>query len=435
MAITKKTIKDMDLKGKNIIMRVDFNVPMDGDFNARTITDDTRIKGALPTIKYALEHGAKKLVLMSHLGDPKKEEKKASEKEGFDKAKFDMQIKQKLSLKPVAEYLAKMLGKTVKMAPATFGPEVEKMVADLRDGEILMLENTRFNKAETSKDAAERSVMGKELAKGMDIYINDAFGTAHRAHASTAAIAEFLPAAAGLLMEKELNFLEDKVLNSPERPLVAIVGGAKVSSKIGVIENLLNKTDAIVIGGGMAFTFLKAMGHQIGTSLVEDDQIDTAKKIMAAAKTKNVEFLIPIDVVVADKFDPNANTKIVDATEIPDGWMGMDAGPKTIEAVIAVLKKSKTIFWNGPLGVFEFDKFATGTNAVAKVLAELPNALTIIGGGDSVAAVNKAGLADKMTHISTGGGASMELIEGKEMPGVVALNDKKGNCGCGCAKH
>ncbi|MGL4394317.1 MAG: phosphoglycerate kinase [Brevinema sp.] len=424
MAITKKTIKDMDLKGKSVIMRVDFNVPMTGDAAARTITDDTRIKGALPTIQYALDNGAKKLVLMSHLGDPKKEEKKASEKEGFDKAKFDAEIKQKLSLKPVAEHLAKMLGKTVKMAPATFGPEVEKMVAELADGEILMLENTRFNKQETSKDAAERAEMGKELAKGMDVYINDAFGTAHRAHASTAAIAEFLPAAAGLLMEKELNFLEDKVLNSPEHPFVAIVGGAKVSSKIGVIENLLSKTDAIVIGGGMAFTFFKAMGYPVGASLVEDDQIETAKKIMDAAKAKNVQFLLPVDVVIADKFAPDANAQTVDVTAIPDGWMGLDAGPKSIEEVVEVLKKAKTIFWNGPLGVFEFDKFADGTNAVSKTLAELPNALTIIGGGDSVAAVNKAGLADKMTHISTGGGASMELIEGKEMPGVAALNNK-----------
>ena len=430
MAITKKTIKDMDLKDKSVIMRVDFNVPMTGDANARTITDDTRVKGALPTIKHALENGAKKLVLMSHLGDPKKEEKKASEKEGFDKAKFATEVAQKLSLKPVAEHLSKLLGKTVKMAPATFGADVEKMIAELKDGEILMLENTRFNKEETSKDAAERAKMGEALAKGMDIYINDAFGTAHRAHASTEAVAKFLPAAAGLLMEKELNFLEDKVLNNPEHPFVAIVGGAKVSSKIGVIENLLDKTDAIIIGGGMAFTFFKAMGYSVGASLVEDDQLDTAKKIMAAAKAKNVQFLLPSDVVVADKFAPDANSQTVDANAIPEGWMGLDAGPKSIEEVIAVLKTAKTVFWNGPLGVFEFDKFAAGTDAVSKTLAELPNALTIIGGGDSVAAVNKAGLADKMSHISTGGGASMELIEGKEMPGVVALNDK-GCCG-GC---
>ncbi len=422
--MTKKTIKDMDLNGKSVIMRVDFNVPMTGDANARSITDDTRVQAALPTIKHALDQGASKLVLMSHLGDPKKEEKKVADKEGFDKAKFDVEIKQKLSLKPVADHLAKQLGVTVKMAPATFGAEVDKLVADLKQGEILMLENTRFNKEETSKDAAERAKMGEALAKGMDVFINDAFGTAHRAHASTEAVAKFLPAAAGLLMEKELNFLEDKVLKSPEHPFVAIVGGAKVSSKIGVIENLLDKTDAIVIGGGMAFTFFKAMGYSVGASLIEDDQIETATKIMAAAKAKNVQFLLPVDVVVADKFDADANAQTVDANAIPDGWMGLDAGPKSIEEVIAVLKTAKTVFWNGPLGVFEFDKFATGTNAVAKTLAELPNALTIIGGGDSVAAVNKAGLADKMSHISTGGGASMELIEGKEMPGVAALNDK-----------
>lgn len=431
MAITKKTIKDMDLKGKSVIMRVDFNVPMTGDAQSRTITDDTRVKGALPTIKYALENGAKKLVLMSHLGDPKKEEKKASEKEGFNASTFATEIAKKLSLKPVAEHLSTLLGKTVKMAPATFGADVEKMIAELKDGEILMLENTRFNKEETSKDATERAKMGESLAKGMDVFINDAFGTAHRAHASTEAIAKFLPAAAGLLMEKELNFLEDKVLKNPEHPFVAIVGGAKVSSKIGVIENLLDKTDAIIIGGGMAYTFFKAMGYSVGTSLVEDDQIDTAKKIMAAAKAKNVKFLLPTDVVVADKFAPDAASQIVNADAIPEGWMGLDAGPKSIEEVIAVLKTAKTIFWNGPLGVFEFDKFANGTDAVSKTLAELPNALTIIGGGDSVAAVNKAGLADKMSHISTGGGASMELIEGKEMPGVAALNDLS----CSCNKH
>lgn len=424
MAITKKTINDMDLKGKSVIMRVDFNVPMTGEASARTITDDTRVKAALPTIKHALESGVNKLVLMSHLGDPKKEEKKAAEKDGFNQEQFNIEIKQKLSLKPVAEHLSKLLGKTVKMAPATFGADVEKMIAELGDGEILMLENTRFNKEETSKDSTERAKMGEALAKGMDIYINDAFGTAHRAHASTEAVAKFLPAAAGLLMEKELNFLEDKVLNNPEHPFVAIVGGAKVSSKIGVIENLLDKTDAIVIGGGMAFTFFKAMGYNVGASLIEDDQLETATKIMAAAKAKNVQFLLPSDVVVADKFSADANAKTVPANEIPEGWMGLDAGPESIKEVQDVLKKAKTIFWNGPLGVFEFDKFSTGTFAVAETLAELPNALTIIGGGDSVAAVNKAGLADKMTHISTGGGASMELIEGKEMPGVAALNNK-----------
>ncbi|MGL4367027.1 MAG: phosphoglycerate kinase [Brevinemataceae bacterium] len=423
MSVAKKTIKDMDLNGKSVIMRVDFNVPMEGNADSRKITDDTRIRAALPTIQYALNNGVKKLVLMSHLGDPKKEQKKAEEKEGFNKEKFDLEIKQKLSLKPVAVHLSELLGKPVRFVPATVGVDVEKQIAELGNGEILMLENTRFNKAETSKDASERAGMGKELAKGMDLYINDAFGTAHRAHASTEAVAQFLPAAAGLLMEKELTFLQDKVLNKPEHPFVAIIGGAKVSSKIAVIENLLSKTDAIIIGGGMAYTFFKAMGYSVGSSLVEDDQIDVAKKIMVAAKEKNTKFVLPIDVVVADKFSADANSKVVNADQIPDGWMGLDAGPSSIEEIKAILLTAKTVFWNGPLGVFEIDQFAKGTNAVAEILADL-DAVTIIGGGDSVAAVNKAGLADKMTHISTGGGASMELIEGKEMPGIAALNDK-----------
>lgn len=423
MAISKKTVKNMDFKEKNVVMRVDFNVPMIGDASNRTITDDTRIRAALSTIKYILEQGAKKLVLMSHLGDPKKEQKKAEEKEGttFDKSKFDMEIRKKLSLKPVAEHLSKLLGKKVKTAASTFGPEAEKIIAELGDGEVLMLENTRFNPEETSKDEAERKKMAASIAKGMDIYVNDAFGTAHRAHASTETMALFLPAVAGLLMERELEFLEDKVLHNPEHPFVAIIGGAKVSSKIGVIENLLDKTDAIIIGGGMAFTFFKAMGYQVGASLIEEDQLETAKNIMHAAKTKGTKFVLPIDVVVADKFAEDANSKIVDVHNIPEGWMGLDAGPASIAEVEDILKTAKTVFWNGPLGVFEFEKFAAGTNAVAKTLAELKGVTTIIGGGDSVAAVNKAGVAEKMTHISTGGGASMELIEGKTLPGVAAL--------------
>lgn len=423
MAIRKKTVKDMDFKGKNVVMRVDFNVPMTGDASNRTITDDTRIKAALATIKYILDQGAKKLVLMSHLGDPKKEQKKAEEKQGssFDKAKFDEEIQKKLSLKPVAEHLSKLLGKNVKTAPAAFGAEAEKMIAELGNGEILMLENTRFNPEETSKDEAERKKMAASIAKGMDIYVNDAFGTAHRAHASTETMALCLPAVAGLLMERELEFLEDKVLHNPEHPFVAIIGGAKVSSKIGVIENLLDKTDAIIIGGGMAFTFFKAMGYHVGSSLIEEDQLETAKNIMNAAKAKGTKFILPVDVVVADKFAEDANSKIVDVDSIPEGWMGLDAGPKSIAEVENILKTAKTVFWNGPLGVFEFEKFAAGTNAVAKTLAELQGVTTIIGGGDSVAAVNKAGVADKMTHISTGGGASMELIEGKTLPGVAAL--------------
>nr|WP_092318197.1 phosphoglycerate kinase [Brevinema andersonii] len=423
--MSKKTVKDMDFKGKNVIMRVDFNVPMTGDATNCTITDDTRIRAALSTIKYILDHGAKKLVLMSHLGDPKKEQKKTEEKEGatFDRTKFDMEIRKKLSLKPVAEHLSKLLGKNVKTAPSTFGPETEKMIAELGDGEVLMLENTRFNPEETSKDEAERKKMAESIAKGMDIYVNDAFGAAHRAHASTETMALFLPAVAGILMERELEFLEDKVLHNPEHPFVAIIGGAKVSSKIGVIENLLDKTDAIIIGGGMAFTFFKAMGYHVGASLIEEDQLETAKKIMHAAKEKGTKFVLPIDVVVADKFSEDANSKIVDIHEIPEGWMGLDAGPKSIAEVEDIFKTARTVFWNGPLGVFEFEKFAAGTNTVAKTLAELKGVTTIIGGGDSVAAVNKAGVTDKMTHISTGGGASMELIEGKTLPGVAALLD------------
>ncbi|MGL5255127.1 MAG: phosphoglycerate kinase [Brevinema sp.] len=433
MSISKMTVKDIagNLKGKAVAMRVDFNVPMEGKSEARTITDDTRIQAALPTIKYVLEHGAAKLVLMSHLGDPKKEQKKAEEKQGaaFDKAAFDKDIKMKLSLKPVAEHLSKVLGKPVQMASATFGADVEAMVAALPEGGILMLENTRFHKEETSKDEADRKKMAESIAKGMNIYVNDAFGTAHRAHASTETMAQFLPAVAGLLMEKEIEFLSEKVLKSPAKPFVAIVGGAKVSSKIGVIENLLDKTDAIIIGGGMAFTFFKAMGYNVGASLIEDDQLDVAKKTLDAAKAKGVQFLLPSDVVVADKFAADANSKVVKCTEIPEGWMGLDAGPQSIDEVVAVLKTAKTVFWNGPLGVFEFDKFAAGTNAVALCLAELNNCITVIGGGDSVAAVNKAGVASKMTHISTGGGASMELIEGKVMPGLDALMDQ-GSCGC-----
>lgn len=434
MPISKKTVKDVgaNFKGKAVVMRVDFNVPMEGKSDARTITDDTRIQAALPTIKYVLEKGAKKLVLMSHLGDPKKEQKKAEEKQGaaFDRAAFDKDIKQKLSLKPLAEHLGKLLGKAVKVASAAFGPEVEKMVAEMKEGEILMLENTRFHKEETSKEEADRRKMAESIAKGMDCYVNDAFGTAHRAHASTETMAKYLPAVAGLLMEKEIEFLDEKVLKNPAKPFVAIIGGAKVSSKIGVIENLLSKTDAIIIGGGMAFTFFKAMGYKVGSSLVEDDQIEVAKKTLEAAKAKGVKFLLPSDVVIADKFAADAQSKVVPANAIPDGWMGLDAGPESIKEVEAVLKSAKTVFWNGPMGVFEFDKFAAGTNAVAKCLAAL-DAVTVIGGGDSVAAVNKAGLASKMTHISTGGGASMELIEGKEMPGITALLDAGASCGCG----
>ncbi|OHD53742.1 MAG: phosphoglycerate kinase [Spirochaetes bacterium GWF1_51_8] len=422
MAITKKTVKDIDFKGKRVLMRVDFNVPMkDG-----VIQDDTRIVAAMPTIKYVLEKGAKTLVLMSHLGDPSKDAAKAkekAEKEGkvFDEAKY---LAGKHMLAPVAAHLAKLLGKEVKLAPKSFGPETEAMVSAMKDGEVLMLENTRFHKEETSKDAPARESMAKELAKYGDIYVNDAFGTAHRAHASTETVAHYLPAVAGMLMEKELEYLEDKVVKNPAKPFVAIIGGAKVSSKITVIESLLAKVDTLIIGGGMAYTFYKAKGYEIGDSLCEDDQIETAKKVMETAKTKKVELILPVDNIIADKYDPNANTKTVDSNKIEKGWQGLDVGPKTVEIYKKALATAKTVFWNGPVGVFEFEKFANGTVSIAKTLAELKGAVTVIGGGDSVSAVKKAGVADKMSHISTGGGASLELVEGKVLPGVAALNDK-----------
>ena len=325
---------------------------------------------------------------------------------------------------PVAAHLAKLLGKEIKLAPACFGADTDKMVSAMKDGDVLMLENTRFHKEETSKDAAARESMAKELAKYGDIYVNDAFGTAHRAHASTETVAHYLPAVAGLLMEKELDYLEDKVVKNPAKPFVAIIGGAKVSSKITVIESLLAKVDKLIIGGGMAYTFYKAMGYGIGDSLCEDDQLETAKKVMAAAKAKGVELILPLDNIIADKYDPNANTQVVDSDKIPDGWQGLDVGPQTVEVYKKALAGAKTVFWNGPVGVFEFEKFANGTVSIANTLAELKGAITVIGGGDSVSAVNKAGVADKMSHISTGGGASLELVEGKVLPGVAALNDK-----------
>ncbi len=422
MAISKKTVRDIDLKGKRVVMRVDFNVPMkDG-----VIQDDTRIRAALPTIEYVLKQGAKSLVLMSHLGDPKKDMQKAkekAEKEGkpFDEKKY---IEGKHKMAPVAAHLAKLLGKEVKLAPSCMGPEVKSMVDSLPEGGILMLENTRFHPEETSKDAAEREKMAKELASYGDVYVNDAFGTAHRAHASTTDVAKFLPAVAGFLMEKELEFLEEKVVKNPAKPFVAIVGGAKVSSKIAVLESLLGKVDTLIIGGGMAYTFLKAQGLEVGASLVEDDMLDTAKEILKKAESKGVKLLLPLDNVVTQEFSPEAAYKVVERGQIEPGWMGMDIGPKTIETFKEALQGARTVFWNGPLGVFEFPNFAKGTIAIAEALATLPNCITVIGGGDSVSAVNKAGVADKMSHISTGGGASLELVEGKVLPGVAALMDK-----------
>ncbi len=426
MAISKKTVKDIDVKGKSIIMRVDFNVPI----KEGVINDDTRIKAALPTIKYVLENGAKSLVLMSHLGDPKKDAVKAKEKaekagKTWDEAKY-MEGQHKMA--PIAAHLSKLLGKTVKVTADCTSDETKKIVSSLKDGEVILLENTRFHKEETGKEAADREPMAKILATYGDIYVNDAFGTAHRDHASTASICNFMngkPCVAGFLMEKELEFLEEKIVKNPAHPFVAIVGGAKVSSKITVIEKLMEKVDAIIIGGGMAFTFFKAMGMEVGKSLVEDDQIETAKKTMAAAKAKNVKFLLQTDVVAADAFANDAKViKTIDMDKMPADLMGLDIGPKSIKLFNDELAKAKTVFWNGPVGVFEMENYAKGTLAIADTLANLKGATTVIGGGDSVSAVNKAGVADKMTHISTGGGASLELVEGKVLPGVAALNNK-----------
>ncbi|HPC71624.1 MAG TPA: phosphoglycerate kinase [Treponema sp.] len=413
-----KTVRDVNLKGKRVVMRVDFNVPMkDGK-----VQDDTRIVAAIPTIKYVLDQGAKSLVLMSHLGDPKKDMKKAKEKAEKDGKAFDeaAYIAGKHRMAPVAAYLSQKLGKPVIFAgeDGCFGKKA--FIESQPDGSIIMLENTRFHKEETSEDAAERDKLAKELATYGEVFVNDAFGTAHRDHASTASIAKFVPlSVGGFLMEKEVNYLEPIVTN-PVKPLVAIIGGAKVSSKIAVLESLLKNASALVIGGGMAYTFLKAQGHKVGSSLVEDDQLDTAKNILAAAKKVGAEIVLPVDHVCADKFDANAAPVAVDSIDVPDGLMGLDVGPKTLAKYKEVLAKAKTIVWNGPVGVFEFDNFAKGTGEVAKMVAEATGrgATTVVGGGDSVAAVNKFGLADKMSHVSTGGGASLELLEGKKLPGI-----------------
>ncbi len=420
-----KTVKDVDIKGKRIIMRVDFNVPMkDG-----VVQDDTRIMAALPTIKYILEQKPRSLVLMSHLGDPDKDVKKAQEKaekagKTWTAADAEKFINGKNRMAPVAEYLEKKLGSKVVFAKDALGQK--DAIAALPQGGVMMLENTRFHKEETSKDGAERDKMAKELATYGDIFVNDAFGTAHRDHASTASIAKFEKVnVGGFLMEKEVKYLEP-MLKNPKKPMVAIIGGAKVSSKIAVLESLLKNASALVIGGGMAYTFLKAQGHKIGKSLVEDDFIDTAKKLLADAKAKNVAIILPVDHVAASEFSPDAKPVTVDGLDLPDNLMGMDVGPKTVELYKKTILSAKSIVWNGPVGVFEFDAFAKGTEAVARLVAEATGkgAMTVVGGGDSVAAVNKFGLADKMTHVSTGGGASLEFLEGKTLPGIAVLETK-----------
>ncbi|MDR3144680.1 MAG: phosphoglycerate kinase [Treponema sp.] len=413
-----KTVKDVNLAGKRVIMRVDFNVPMkDG-----AVQDDTRITAALPTITYILDQGVKTLTLMSHLGDPAKDAKKAREKAEKDGKPFDeaVYIRAKHRMAPVADYLEKKLGRPVIFAGEDSDYGKKAFIESQKDGSVIMLENTRFHKEETAKEAADRDKLAKELASYGEIFVNDAFGTAHRDHASTASIAKFVPlSVAGFLMEKEINYLEPIVTN-PQKPLAAIIGGAKVSSKIAVLESLLKNAAALVIGGGMAYTFLKAQGHRIGKSLVEDDQLDTAKGILEAAGKAGVEILLPVDHVGGETFDAAAKPVPVDGPDLPDKLMGLDVGPKTLAKYREVLVKAKTIVWNGPVGVFEFDAFAKGTEEVAKLVAEATGrgTITVVGGGDSVAAVNKFGLASKMSHVSTGGGASLELLEGKKLPGI-----------------
>ena len=393
--MNKKTIEDIEVKGKKVLVRCDFNVPLDSEGN---ITDENRIVGAMPTIKYLADNGAK-VILCSHMGKPKGEPKK------------------EFSLAPVAKRLSEKLGKEVVFAADdnVVGENAKKAVDAMKDGDIVLLENTRYRIEETKNV----ETFSKELASLADIFVNDAFGTAHRAHCSTVGVADYLPSVCGYLIQKEIEFLGNAV-NNPVRPLVAILGGSKVSSKISVIENLLDKVDSLIIGGGMAYTFMAAKGQEVGDSLLEKDYIDYAKEMMAKAGNK---LILPIDTVVAKEFDNDAQSKVVGEGGIEAGWQGLDIGPETIKLFSDAVKNAKTVVWNGPMGVFEMPSFAKGTNAIAKVLSEI-NATTVIGGGDSVAAVNQAGLGDKMSHISTGGGASLEFLEGKELPGIVALMDK-----------
>ncbi len=429
--LNKKTVEDIDVAGKRVLVRCDFNVPMkDG-----AITDTKRIVGALPTVKYLSDHGAK-VVLCSHMGRPhnifndtvkldKKEKKKidampeAEQAEATAKAleaaKGDVQ---KFSLAPVAAELGKLLGKEVIMAKDVIGPDAKAKAAALNNGDVMIIENIRFHAEETKNDPE----FAKELASMADIYVNDAFGTAHRAHASTEGVSHYLPAVCGYLIQKEITVMGG-ALTEPKRPFVAILGGAKVSDKIGVIDNLLTKVDTLIIGGGMAYTFFKAQGHSIGTSLCEEDKLDLAKATLEKAEKAGVKFLLPVDTKVGKEFAPDTESQVVDSTAIPDGWMGLDIGPKTIELFSDAIKGAGTVVWNGPMGVSEWENFAAGTIGVASAVAD-SGSISIIGGGDSAAAVEKLGFADKMTHISTGGGASLEFLEGKELPGIACLNEK-----------
>ncbi|TCP24856.1 phosphoglycerate kinase [Scopulibacillus darangshiensis] len=392
----KKSIRDLDLNGKTVFCRVDFNVPLDDG----AITDDTRIRAAVPTIQYLSEHGAK-VILASHLGRP------------------DGEITESLRLDPVAKRLSDLLGKAVIKTDEVIGEEVHNAKRELELGDVMLIENVRFHPGEKKNDPE----LSKAFADLADIYVNDAFGAAHRAHASTAGVAEHLPAAAGLLLERELEVL-GKALENPERPFTAIIGGAKVKDKIGVIDHLLDKVDNLIVGGGLAYTFIKAKGYEVGKSLLDEEKVDLAKSFMEKAEKKGVRFYTPVDAVVADDFSESANTQVVSIEAIPEDWEALDIGPKTSELYSDVIRKSKLVVWNGPMGVFEMDKFSKGTKAVAEALANAEDVYSIIGGGDSAAAVEKFHLADQMSHISTGGGASLELMEGKILPGVAVLNNK-----------
>ena len=394
--MNKQTVKDIEVKGKRVFVRCDFNVPLDGE----TITDDTRIAAALPTIRYLIENGAR-VILASHLGRPKGE------------------VNAKYSLEPVAKRLSELLGQNVEKTSDSIGPAVEERVALLQDGDVLLLENVRFHKGEEKNDPE----LAQSFAALADVFVNDAFGTAHRAHASTAGIADYIPAVAGFLMEKEIDIM-GRALDDPNRPFTAIIGGAKVSDKITVLENLLGKVDQLIIGGGMANTFLAAQGHDLGKSLVEADKVDLAANLIKRAEQEGVMLFLPEDLVVASEFKADAEHQVVDTEEgVPGDWMALDIGPNTMRTFDLVIKRSNTVIWNGPMGVFEMEAFAKGTNAVAQSVANCTGT-TIVGGGDSVAAVEKSGLAEKMSHISTGGGASLEFLEGKALPGVVALRNK-----------